>query len=40
MSSGGAVEELWGEGLIDNPPGRIIREGDLVRFIPFTELQH
>ena len=29
---------VWGDGLIDNPPGTMIRRGDLVRFIPFTEL--
>lgn len=26
------------DGLIDNPPGHAIRPGDLVRFIPFSEL--
>jgi molybdopterin molybdotransferase len=31
---------VWGDGLIDNPPGRIINEGDMVRFIPFAELLH
>ncbi|MGX4643061.1 molybdopterin molybdotransferase MoeA [Massilia sp. SYSU DXS3249] len=40
QGSGVLTSTVWGEGLIDNPPGRIIREGDLVRFIPFTELQH
>jgi len=29
---------VWGDGLIDNPPGKIIQPGDLVRFIPFSEL--
>ncbi|WP_232429429.1 molybdopterin molybdotransferase MoeA [Noviherbaspirillum autotrophicum] len=29
---------VWGDGLIDNPPGRTITQGDLVRFIPFSEL--
>ncbi len=29
---------VWGDGLIDNPPGQAITSGDLVRFIPFSEL--
>ncbi len=29
---------VWGEGLIDNPPGCAIAAGDMVRFIPFSEL--
>lgn len=29
---------VWGDGLIDNPPGKIIQRGDSVKFIPFTEL--
>lgn len=29
---------IWGDGLIDNPPGKTIQAGDLVRFIPFSEL--
>lgn len=29
---------VWGDGLIDNPPGTIIRRGDMVKFIPFSEL--
>jgi molybdopterin molybdotransferase len=29
---------VWGDGLIDNPPGQTIRAGDVVRFIPFNEL--
>ncbi|MGE5651218.1 gephyrin-like molybdotransferase Glp [Noviherbaspirillum sp. UKPF54] len=28
----------WGDGLIDNPPGQAIGQGDMVRFIPFNEL--
>lgn len=27
-----------GHGLIDNPPGQVIRQGDIVRFLPFGEL--
>jgi molybdopterin molybdotransferase len=29
---------VWGDGLIDNPPGNAIAPGDVVRFIPFSEL--
>ena len=29
---------VWGDGLIDNPPGQTIAPGDTVRFIPFSEL--
>ena len=28
----------WADGLIDNPAGRVIRAGDAVRFLPFSEL--
>ena len=29
---------VWGDGLIDNPPGQTIARGDIVKFIPFSEL--
>jgi molybdopterin molybdotransferase len=29
---------VWGDGLIDNPPGQTIAAGDMVRFIPFSGL--
>ncbi|HEY4541203.1 MAG TPA: gephyrin-like molybdotransferase Glp [Noviherbaspirillum sp.] len=29
---------VWGDGLIDNPPAQAIARGDLVRFLPFSEL--
>ncbi len=29
---------VWGDGLIDNPPGQAIVPGQLVRFLPFSEL--
>jgi molybdopterin molybdotransferase len=29
---------VWGDGLVDNPPGTMIKPGDLVKFIPFSEL--
>lgn len=28
----------WADGLIDNPAGHVIREGDRVRFLPYSEL--
>jgi len=40
QSSGVLTSTVWGDGLIDNPPGQAIAEGDMVRFIPFAELQH
>ena len=40
QGSGVLTSAVWGDGLIDNPPGRAINEGDIVRFIPFAELQH
>ena len=40
QGSGVLTSTVWGDGLIDNPPGRSIAEGDIVRFIPFAELQH
>ncbi|CAN7313357.1 molybdopterin molybdotransferase MoeA [Pseudoduganella sp. LjRoot289] len=38
QSSGVLTSTVWGDGLIDNPPGRVIHPGDTVRFIPFSEL--
>lgn len=29
---------VWGDGLVDNPAGTKINQGDLVKFIPFSEL--
>ena len=28
----------WADGLLDNPPGKAIRRGELVRFLPYSEL--
>jgi molybdopterin molybdotransferase len=28
----------WADGLVDNPAGRAVRKGDLVRFLPYSEL--
>jgi molybdopterin molybdotransferase len=40
QGSGVLTSTVWADGLIDNPPGQAIARGDLVRFIPFTFLQH
>jgi molybdopterin molybdotransferase len=40
QGSGVLTSTVWGDGLVDNPPGQAIQQGDLVRFIPFAELQH
>jgi len=40
QGSGVLTSTVWGDGLVDNPPGKPIVSGDLVRFIPFAELQH
>jgi molybdopterin molybdotransferase len=40
QGSGVLTSTVWGDGLIDNPPGQTIAAGDLVRFIPFSELLH
>lgn len=38
QSSGVLTSAVWGDGLVDNPPSQTIAPGDLVRFIPFSEL--
>lgn len=38
QSSGVLTSMVWGEGVIDNPPGRTIRAGDMVDFIPLASL--
>lgn len=40
QGSGVLTSTVWADGLIDNPPGQAIARGDMVRFIPFTFLQH
>ena len=40
QGSGVLTSTVWGDGLIDNPPGQAIARGDTVRFIPFAFLQH
>ncbi|MDM4765824.1 gephyrin-like molybdotransferase Glp [Pelomonas sp. SE-A7] len=38
QSSGVLSSAVWGDGLVDNPPGRTIAAGDFVRFLPFSQL--
>ncbi len=38
QSSGVLTSAVWGDGLVDNPPGRTIARGDAVRFLPLAEL--
>ncbi|MDR3368780.1 gephyrin-like molybdotransferase Glp [Rhodoferax sp.] len=38
QSAGVLTSAVWGDGLVDNPPGQTIVPGDVVRFIPFSEL--
>ena len=40
QGSGVLTSTVWGDGMIDNPPGQAIRAGDMVRFIPFSALLH
>jgi molybdopterin molybdotransferase len=40
QGSGVLTSTVWADGLVDNPPGQPIAVGDIVRFIPFAELQH
>ncbi|MEZ2351867.1 gephyrin-like molybdotransferase Glp [Caballeronia sp. RCC_10] len=38
QSSAVLTSTVWGDGLIDNPPDHAISAGEMVRFIPFSEL--
>jgi len=38
QSSAVLTSTVWGDGLIDNPPDHAIQAGEIVRFIPFSEL--
>lgn len=38
QSSGVLTSAVWGDGVIDNPPGQTISHGTTVQFIPFLEL--
>jgi molybdopterin molybdotransferase len=37
QSSGVLTSAVWGDGLVDNPPGQAIAHGDQVQFIAFSE---
>ena len=36
QSSGVLTSAVWGDGVVDNPPGNVINPGDPVNFIPFS----
>lgn len=36
QSSGVLTSAVWADGLVDNPAGQVIAQGDTVRFIPFS----
>ncbi len=38
QSSGVLTSAVWGDGLVDNPAGALIAHGDLVPYIPFSDL--
>ncbi|WP_404989549.1 gephyrin-like molybdotransferase Glp [Caballeronia sp. LZ016] len=38
QSSAVLTSTVWGDGIIDNPPNHAIQAGEMVRFIPFSEL--
>jgi molybdopterin molybdotransferase len=38
QSAGVLTSAVWGNGLVDVPPQQVIRRGDAVRFLPFSEL--
>lgn len=38
QSSGVLTSTVWADGLVDNPAGRTIAHGDLVRFLPLADL--
>ena len=38
QSSGVLTSAVWGDGLVNNPPGQTIAVGDMVQFVPFAEL--
>ncbi|WP_295757011.1 gephyrin-like molybdotransferase Glp [Undibacterium sp.] len=40
QSSAVLTSTVWGDGLIDLPPGQVIAAGDMVKFIPFSHLMN
>jgi molybdopterin molybdotransferase len=37
QGSGVLTSTVWGDGLVDNPPGQTIQSGDLVHYLPYSE---
>jgi molybdopterin molybdotransferase len=37
QSSGVLTSTVWGDGVVDNPAGQVIKQGDAVQFISFAE---
>ncbi|QJC57051.1 Molybdopterin molybdenumtransferase [Polaromonas vacuolata] len=40
QSSGVLTSAVWGDGLVDNPAGQVIKSGDSVQFLPLAGLLH
>ncbi len=38
QSSGVLTSAVWADGLVDNPPGHVVRRGDTVRFLYLSEM--
>ena len=38
QSSGVLTSAVWGDGLVDNPPGQTVARGDTVRFVAMSDL--
>ncbi len=38
QSSGVLTSAVWGDGLVENPPGSSIAVGDMVQFLPFSDM--
>ncbi len=38
QSSGVLTSAVWADGFVDNPPGQAVARGDVVRFLPLSEL--
>jgi molybdopterin molybdotransferase len=38
QSSGVLTSAVWGDGLVDNPGGNMIKPGDIVQYVAFSEL--
>jgi molybdopterin molybdotransferase len=38
QSSGVLTSTVWADGLVDNPPGQVVKRGDTVRFLPLSEM--